>query len=468
MTDRRELDRLLVAYFVEGTNELADRVIDAALDQIGHTHQRRPLRVPRRFPTMTMPIRLATAALVGVLAVGGTLYLIQPGKPSLGGPGPMPGTSASPTAPAGSSQTGPMITARQIHTTTTLDDGRVLVTGGYTDVEVAISSVELYDAATNTFSPTGPLAQVRGLHTATRLADGRVLIAGGGPASWVSNVGPYLASAELYDSTTGTMSRTGSMSTAREDHTATLLADGRVLVTGGDDAGSHAVASAELYDPTSGTFSATGSMTTARGFHTATLLADGRVLIVGGDDAAWSAGPFFASAELYDPTTGTFSATGSMTVGRVYQTATRLVDGRVLISGGAGADGGQSLASAELYDPTTGTFSATGSMTVGRVYQTATALVDGRVLITGGLPNGRDYASNPRFLSSAEIFDPLNGTFTATGSMASTRTYHSAALLADGRALITGGVTENRSTSLATAEIYDPRTGMFSPAGDGR
>ena len=154
------------------------------------------------------------------------------------------------------------------------------------------------------------------------------------------------------------------MTTPREDHTATLLADGRVLITGGNDTDDHAVASAELYDPTTGTFSPTGSMATARGFHTATLLADGRVLIAGGDPAGWVADRPDASAEIYDPTTGTFSPTGSMATTRGFHTATLLADGRVLIAGGE--NGAGSLASAELYDPTTGTFSPTGSMSTPR------------------------------------------------------------------------------------------------------
>jgi Kelch motif. len=305
------------------------------------------------------------------------------------------------------------------------------------------------------------------MHTATLLADGRVLITGGGPASW-SIGGAYLASAELFDPQTGTFSTTGQMTSTREDHTATLLADGRVLITGGDDMGSHAVATAELYDPKTGTFSATGSMKTARGFHTATPLADGRVLIVGGDDAAWSSGPFLASAELYDPKTGTFSTTGSMSVGREYHTATQLADGRVLVTGGADQGGAQSLASAELYDPKTGKFSPTGPMTAMRIYQSATLLPDGRILVAGGMSGGRDYATGT-FLYSAELYDPKTGTFSPTGAMSDTRVYHTATSLSDGRVLVTGGYAKQAVTAaLASAEIYDPTTGTFSPAGDGR
>jgi Galactose oxidase, central domain/Kelch motif len=184
-----------------------------------------------------------------------------------------------------------------------------------------------------------------------------------------------------------------------------LLADGRVLVTGGDRAAwtpSEDLASAEIYDPKTGTFSPTGSMSTVRCFHLATLLADGRVLITGGTDGAND----LASAEIYNPKTGNFSVASSMAVGRAYQTATRLADGRVLVAGGGGDyTNRQFLASAEIFDPKTGTFTPTGSMAEARTYHAATLLPDGRVLVTGGYG-----AVAP--LASAETYDPKTGTFT--------------------------------------------------------
>jgi hypothetical protein len=361
-----------------------------------------------------------------------------------------------------------MAVGRQIQTATLLADGRVLVAGGYGNRDEALASAELYDPVANTFSVTGSLADARGSHTATLLADGRVLIAGGGPASWLSDSSSYLASAELYDPGTGTFSPTGSMTIARDGHTATALLDGRVLLVGGNDLGDRGVASAELYDPETGTFTATGSLTTARGFHTATRLSDGRVLITGGDPAAWTfSGPYLASAEIYDPATGTFTATGSMAVGRELHAASLLSDGRVLITGGVTYNGVVSLDSAELYDPTTGSFSLTGRMTDGRVFQTASMLPDGRVLIAGGLANGRVYANNPTFLATAEIYDPTMGTFGPIGPMADMRVYHTATVLADGRVLLTAGAVDNSLTTLQSAEIYDPATGTFSPAGSG-
>ena len=468
MTTQRELNVMLEAFFAEGTTELADRVIDAALDQIDHTHQRHALRLPRRLQTMPMFTRLAAAAVIGVLAIGGALYLMRPSPSGVGTSSPTPGVSASapvptttttPSATARVGLTGPLVVGRQIHTATDLADGRVLIAGGYDVNDDMVDSAVLYDPNTGVFSPTGSLATARGTFTATLLADGRVLITGGGPTAW-NHPDPFFASAELYDPTTGTFTNTGSMATPREAHTATLLADGRVLIAGGNDANGDAVASAELYDPATGVFSATGSMTTARGYHTATRLADGRILVAGGSPGAWSyQGPMLDSAEIYDPKAGTFKATGSMADVRAWHAAALLADGRVLVTGGT--SGTDDLGSAEAYDPTTGTFSPTGQMAHARIYFTATLLKDGRVLVIGG---GSDF-TNRRFLASAELYDPVTGAFTATASMADARTDHAANLLPDGRVLVTGGY--GAVAPLASAELYDPATGTFSPAGSG-
>jgi LysM domain/Kelch motif len=291
-----------------------------------------------------------------------------------------------------------------------LKSGRVLVIGCDASGVCASSLADIYDPSTGLFSAV-PTTGSCTFCTATLLNDGRVLVARGDTLS------PSPIPSLLFDPATDTFATTGSMTTDRVGQTATLLSDGRVLIAGGFDTLDNslvALASAELYDPKTGTFSPTGPMTTARDGQTATLLADGRVLIAGGTSAAnvGTGKEILASAELYDPRTGAFSPTGSMTTARIGHTANLLSDGRVLIAGGGNNTDitSLSLASAELYDPRTGTFSPAGSMTTARFSQTATLLSDGRVLIAGG----RDSSFNP--LSSTELFDPSAPTPTATAA----------------------------------------------------
>jgi len=332
--------------------------------------------------------------------------------------------------------TGSMSVARDSPSATLLPDGRVLVVGGLDAAGTPLASAELYDPRTGTFSPTGSMSVARDYPSATLLPDGRVLVVGG-----------FDASAELYDPRTGTFSPTGSMSVARSSPSTTLFPDGRVLVVGGQGPVSSlaSFASAELYDPRTGTFSPTGSMSVARGSPSVTLLSDGRVLVVGGQSAG---GTSLASAELYDPRTGTFSPTGSMSLARSWLSATLLSDGRVLVVGGerTGAALLSLFASAELYDPRTGTFSPTGSMSVARSSPSAALLPDGRVLVVGGL----DAGGTP--LTSAELYDPRTGTFSPTGSMSVGRNSPSTTLLPDGRVLVVARAWDE--TPLASAELF--------------
>jgi hypothetical protein len=291
---------------------------------------------------------------------------------------------------------------------------------------------------------------------ATLLQDGRVLIAGGDAYDLVSKGEPPDGSrtAELYDPTTGSFNRTGSMLEPRGYGSATLLRDGRVLISGGISNGV-AYASAELYDPATGSFSQTGSMAAGRHFDSATLLDDGGVLIAGGEIGSSSDGS--ATAELYDPATGRFSPTGSMTEARLFQTATLLRDGRVLIAGG-----GIGVSSAELYDPTTGTFSATGSMTITEAF-TATLLADGRVLVVGVATDAGNIGHN-----EAQLYDPATGTFSQTGAMIESCNCFdggtAAPLLADGRVLVPD-LSFDGGTPIGSAELYDPVTGTFGRTG---
>ena len=337
--------------------------------------------------------------------------------------------------------TGSMAAVRAFHTSTTLANGKVLITGGYS-VSGPTRNTELYDPAAGTFSASGLMTVARQQHTATLLPNGKVLIAGGVSAS------STLSSAELYDPSTGTFTATGTMSSARSQHTATLLSNGKVLFTGGSN-GSGPVASAELYDPSTGTFTATGSMAAARLAHTATLLADGNLLVTGGSNNSG----VLSSAELYNPATGTFTTTGTMRSPRLGHSETLLLDGKVLFTGGN--NGSRNLATAEVFNPATGTFTATGTMTSARGGHTATFLSGGMVLIAGG-SNG---ASN---LSSAELYNPATGLFAATRGMTSPRITQSATLLSNGNLLVSGGNGGGASVEIYYADLPPTAPGSFT------
>jgi N-acetylneuraminic acid mutarotase len=288
---------------------------------------------------------------------------------------------------------------------------------------------------------TGNLITAREYHTATLLASGQVLVAGG-------YNGRVLASSEIYNPSTGAWTGTGNLATAREYHTATLLASGSVLVTGGYNAG--ALASSEIYNPSTGVWAGTGSLATARYYHTATLLPSGKVLVTGGQDAY---GDVLIACEIYNPSNGTWTATGSLVTARQYHTATLLANGQVLVAGGQDAYGNV-LLDCEIYNPSTGAWTETGNLVTARAYHTATLLAGGDVLAAGGY--------NAGFLSSSEIYNPSTGAWTATGSPITAREYHTATLLPNGDVLVAGGDDAN---VLSDCEVYDPSTGAWAETG---
>jgi hypothetical protein len=317
-----------------------------------------------------------------------------------------------------------------------------------------------------TFTPVGNMSFGRSFHAAVLLRDGKVLIVGG-------------SSAEIYDPDTATFTTIGNLTTVRKgSSTATLLGDGRVLIAGGDGlaGGSPLKSSAELYDPSTNTFTPTSDMVTIHIGSTATLLNNGKVLIAGGIKPDCRNVCNADSPELFDPSTGTFTLTGTYAStgdgiysngGPSVSAVTLLLDGRVLIAGEP---------TSELYDPVTGTFSVTGTMTTPCVFgghpgyisgRTATLLTNGKVLLAGGA-----HEDCGRF-AEAELYDPAAGTFTATGGMRRARDNHRATLLANGTVLITGGESQECSGggcffsgTEASAEIYDPATGTSATTGN--
>ena len=333
----------------------------------------------------------------------------------------------------GFAMTGSMISGRISHTATLLNDGTVLIVGGQGTTGTPVTTSELYGPLSGAFVASGALGTPRYFHTATLLGTGQVLVVGGDDVS-----GTAIASAELYDPASKTFSALSNMVSARDSHSATLLSNGKVLLAGGGNPNG-IQPTAELFDPSTGGFSPTGSMSAGRAGHTATLLSGGKVLVAGGVDPN---GNVLATAELYDPNSGTFTLTaGKMNAQRYTHTATLLSNGMVLLTGGT--DGTNSaVASAEVFDPSTGAFTMTGSMGTARTAHRATLLNDGTVLVEGG--NGP--------LVAAELYDPGTGQFAPTGSLQSPRFQHTATLLVNGNVLVTGGA--NTMGILATAELY--------------
>jgi hypothetical protein len=302
------------------------------------------------------------------------------------------------------------------------------------------------------FASIGDMSVPRSGHTGTLLADGRVLVAGGTDDS--------THSAELFDPSTGSFKPvSGSMVHTRMGHGAALFPDGKVLIVGGGDLNGVLFQTAELFDPASQTFTATGDLRQVRSNASATLLPGGKILIAGGQD---SQGTLLSTSELYDPATGTFNLTGNMLSPRAQHTATLLTNGKVLMVGG-----GHGMNSAEIFDPNTGLFKSTGSLSEARTLHTATLLPSGKVLVLGGtnkmMPGGGGAPPAAVSLDSVEVYDPASGEFQTVGKLAVARDSHSATLLPSGAVLVEGGYVHDFDGdaqpsfyTIFTAELIDP------------
>lgn len=298
---------------------------------------------------------------------------------------------------------------------------------------------------------TGSLTTAREFHTATLLPNGKVLVAGGRNTS----SGTPLDTAELYDPSTGLWTTTSSLAAARVWHTATLLPNGKVLVVGGRFVTGAVLKEAELFDPATGTWTYGGTLNEARESHTATLLPNGKLLVAGGDDASVS----LSSTELFDPATGTWTASGFLNDARANHTANLLPSGKVLVAGGVGFNQVR-LASAELYDPASGVWSTTGSMGTARSLHTATLLSSQKVLVAGGL------GASLNDLSSAELYDFVGGNWSTTSSLSDARSWYTATSLPNGNVLVAGGYAWCVGCGYrSSTEQYDPASGTWASSG---
>jgi len=381
---------------------------------------------------------------------------------------------------------------RKCHTATRLADGRVVVTGGDWGGDGNFpnerqGTTEIYDPAADRWSPVGTMHRTRYRHTTSNLPDGRLLVAGGSTQVEVT------ASSEIFDPASDSWTDAPSMNTARYGHSASVLTDGRVLVAGGFGADGVAVGSTELYNPASRTWTPAGDLNQPRERHAAVVLADGRVLVAGGGGP----GPL-SSAELYDPATGSWSTVAPMALERGTPAMARIAGGRVLVVGGRDAPD----QSAELFDLQAGTWSAAAPLSQGRFKPSMTTLRDGRVLVAGGTPYGvpsqieiytpasnswETVASLPtdqysislealastmpdgRVLVSLSrdvfrggmttgVYDPENKVLSLTRGPRTGHDGGTSNVLSDGRVLYVGGSTGRRFATLAEA---------FGPKGNG-
>ena len=375
--------------------------------------------------------------------------------------------SATNWSPAGS-----LSSARAAHTASLLPGSRVLVVGGETNTpgtQNVLARAEIYDLSANKWIDAGSMNIGRRNQTATVLPNGQVVVIGGELGRAGTGTSTTTPTAEMYDATSNSWRTLAPAASSRSQHTATLLPDGRVLVVGGlavatDGAPAQAVSSSEIYNPQTNTWSPTGSLSLARNGHTATLLPDGRVLIVGGASLASSgtAAPT-ASVELYDPVTNSWSATGSLASGRQGHTATLLPDGKVLVVGGqtdlsrggnltfvsAGLAALVPSSSAEIFDPQAKAWKPIASLSSERSGHTTTLLPSGQVFVVGGVGKVGDAP-----LATSERYDPAADRWVSAAAPTA-RAQHTATLLPDGSVLIVGGKGAGGG-ALATTERYVP------------
>ena len=328
------------------------------------------------------------------------------------------------------------------HTATLLPNGTVLVAGGRSTSNSIAALAQIYDPVKDVWSPAANMVNARAYHTATLLSNGKVLVVGG-----MTTVPTN--SAEIYDPVANTWTAAAYLYTARLYHTATLLPDGTVLVAGGTTlpvtATIGTVGTAEIYDPNTNNWTVT-TMPAPVTTHTATLLANGTVLLAGGTttDSTMSNVLMASAGMVYGPSTNTWTTTGNFVNPRYYHSATLLPNGQVLMAGGVALNVAFSQVgpSTEVYDPIANNWSAAGTLLNARDLHTATMLSSGTILLAGGTTN------------SAEMYDPTTNTSSAAASLINPRQFHTATLLPNGVVLVVGGIDISNGNALSSAELY--------------
>lgn len=380
----------------------------------------------------------------------GVSYTFRVSAVNVDGEGPMsaPSNAVTPRPRAGSwINAAPMATARISPLATKLTDGRVLVVNGTDTAGTPLATAELFNPATNSWTSAG-LPGARTTATLTLLPNGRALLAGGSNAA-----GEAVATSRLYNPATNSWSTTGSLAVGRADAEAVLLSNGKVLISGGilGAPGSYAVtASAELYDPATGTWATTGSMVRARQGHSLNLINGNSQALAAGGSAG---GGGFTSSEKYRPTTGTWALVGSMSTAREFddmccKTSLTLSDGRVLVAGGYRYPPGP-LRTAEAFRSSTNTWAALASMRVARQSGMATVrLSDGRVLVVGGSDDFGALAAN-------DLYRPSSNSWVRPDDLRFPRYAPAAVLLNSGRVLVVGG-SNVAGRAQASTEAFTP------------
>ncbi len=346
----------------------------------------------------------------------------------------------------------PMSTIRAGHISAALNNGNVLVAGGW-DYTTNLKTAEVFDASSNSWSSTPEMSSEHYNAASVTLDNGQVLVIAGYTGTFNTET------CELYDPSSNTWSSAGDLTQGRSFFTATKLSDGKVLVVGGFD-GSNNLSSCEIYDPALNSWSAASSLNTGRSYHIAALLGNGKVLIAGGYNP--NAGYQLSSTELYDPVENSWSAGPDMLTARDFHAASTLGDGSILVTGGRYFNGSTNfayngLSSAERYNPASNSWTTFPSIPSGISYHQQVTLGDGNVLVIAGVDSS-NYSSGTGFTTfptTTYLLHPISGIWEETSMIQDSRYEHGVTVMTDGNALVTGGVD-------ASVELFGSITNIKS------